>query len=1734
MKKLSSIFLMFFFLVPVTLFAQQKEKPVRFSSGDFVTGNNIEKQSFKKQDIQSTLFGGSYFVLVQFAVLPSKQNREDLQRSGVQLETYTPGNAYLATIKNDFTFGSAKQFGIVSINQVPALYKMSRQLANYLPPTNKKNGSLVAVAYYKSLPKNIVQKELQNAGAIVVTTKYTTTNIIFIEADKKIINAVAALPFVSSLTLQVLEDKPLNYFSRAAHGVSGLNALNGKNLNGKGITIGLGDNADVSTHVDFSGRLILRTPAAPTSHGTHVAGTIAGAGIINIKYRGMAAKATLINQYFSDIITNAPTYIADNNMVLSNNSYYSSEDYCPGEGVYDMLSNYADDQLGTYKQLLHVVAAGNDGTLTCSPFPLSFGTIKSGWQCAKDVLTVGAINVQDYSIASFSSRGPVADGRIKPEITANGWEVTSTTPYNNYGLNSGTSMASPAVTGVLSLLYERYRQLHGGNNPASALIKALVCNTAEDLGNAGPDYTFGFGMLNARRAVEAMDSNHYFVNTIADGGTAAQTITVPANTRRLKVILYWTDTAAAPNAAATLVNDLDVTVISPSASVHYPLKLNPDPLHVNDIATEGADHTNNIEQVVIENPAAGNYSINVSGFSIPFGPQQYVTCYEIVRPSVTVEYPFGGETLVPGEAENIRWNAYGNEGNSFTIDYSADNGTSWTTINNNVPSTANTYVWTVPATVTNNALIRVSRNGTLLSGQSHFDFIILGQPVVTATNACEGAVQLNWPPLTNVTSYDILQLTGDSMKVIGNTGSTTFLLQGLDKNATTWLGVAAKNGAFSGRRSMSVSALPNSGACTLSAFNNDITVDSILSPNTARLHFAAENNARAPVKILIRNLGATAVNGPFNVSFNYGSATVTETIPASLPAGSTYTYTFTGLYPIGASGYQYNFKAWATLAADGNHLNDTAYKTVKLINNDPVTVLPLLENFESMPDSEFIQQEMAIGGNKYLDFSASTLRGRARTFVNTGFALSGNRSITLDQWPANNLTNVDSLTLNYNLVNFASDQLRFGFNYNNHGQANYPGNKIWVRGSENNAWVQAYDLFINQAGLGQWRHGLINISDVLGNATPAQTITPTFQIKIGEEGNTSANSIMPLTDIDDGYTFDDLIMEQAFNDLELKKLNSPQRTGCGLTANNPVSVTIKNYNNTTLNNINVSYQVNGGTVVTETITSIAPGQSLDYTFLHTADLSAYIDYSINAWIHYAGDSYPANDSILNYTFHNTPVISTYPYLQSFEADDGNFYTNGNNSTWQWGTPAKTIINKAANGNKAWVTNLTGNYNNNETSYLYSPCFDVSSLVQPMLSFSHIFNIELDYDYTWVEYSTDGINWQKLGTATSGTNWYDNATLNNWRASNNKWHVASIQLPPALTNVRFRFVMSSDGGVTMEGVGIDDIHVFDEAPVYTGPPLTGLTQNVSGTGWIDYMAGGKKIVSLNANGSNLGATEVQVFPYSGAVRNSNNQYYLSRNIVVRPANVPGGNVGVRFYFTDAEADSVITANNCAACSAVNDAYELGVTKYSGDNNDEDDSLANDQTGFFQFIPLAGRTIVPNDNGYYAEFTVNNFSEFWLSKSIVTPPSAGNCPGATITYTTVLTGTSFQWQEDNGNGYTNISNGLHYAGATTNVLQLIGLPTAYNGYKYRCVVNGVSDAPVTLRFSMVWNGSASTDWFTAANWDCGAVPDQYTDVVVPGGLANYPFINSDAAVKSIHAHPGAPVTVGNGIKFTVTGK
>lgn len=1380
----------------------------------------------------------------------------------------------------------------------------------------------------------------------------------------------------------------LNNNNRGVHGVQALSVPVGRNLEGQGVAIGVGDNGDPSSATDFTGRLINRTGLPIQNHATHVTGTTGSAGLVNARYRGMAPKATLIAQNSSDILVHTPNYFNEYGMVLTNNSYYIGDVGCPGNGEYDILSNYADAQLQAYPEMMHIFAAGNDGNITCSPFSQSYATIKSGFQCAKNVLTVGGLDNGTFSFDPQASRGPVQDGRLKPEISAGSASIWSNRNNNGYGPSWGTSMAAPTATGAMALLYERYRQMNGGANPPGALIKALMVNGADDMGNPGPDFTFGFGLLNARNAVEMLENNNLFINSVSNGGNVVLNINgVPAGTHQLKILLYWPDVPAAPNAPSTLVNDLNMEVTEPGGAVtHQPLILDPAAGSVNNLAVEGIDNRNNIEQVVINNPPAGNFTITITGASVPSGPQEFYVVYQVINPGVIVESPFGGEKWAPGDFHFIRWHAFGGDGNPFTIEYSIDNGSSWLPIAS-VPSTARTYFWNLPAGIsTTDARVRVTRDNVGFTDLSDYTFTILAEPPsFVTTNACRGYSNLTWNAVPSATSYEILMLRGSEMTPVASTTGTSYLLGGLWKDSAYWVSVRAMMGVVPGRQAVSRSVIPNSGACTLAALDNDFTVDSLVAPLTGRANTSTQPGT-GPINIHVRNLDNAASTGNWDISYQVNGGPVTTESSSAIIGASTFT-TFTSVSTIDFSTPgTYILKIWVDHAGDTQKANDTLVRIIKHLQNDPITLSPTFtEGFETAAAATYSSRTLGFEGLDRADFNANNANGRARTFINNGIARTGNRAATLDQIRYSASSTTDSLTTTFNLSSYNSThQLWLDFFYRNHGQ-DFPAanNRVWIRGSDLGAWIPVFDLPTNDpTHFGVYRASTpVNITEALANAVPAQTVSSSFQVKFGQQGFTSANSVITNGNLDDGFSFDDITITNALNDVGIQAIVSPNLTSiCALTTTETVEVRVKNYSNVVLNNVAVSYRVNGVTI-NEVIPTLNPGQVYVYTFTQTANLAAFQQYILDAWVNYPGDNYSNNDSLLNNIFHTTPLITTYPYLEGYESNNGYWYTGGIVSSWEWGAPANTIIDKAANGNNAWVTSLNGDYNNSEQSYLYSPCFDLSSLTQPVFSFSHIFRTEddCDCDMHWVEYSLDDVTWIKLGNETGGTNWYDHALLDAWQTSRTSWHVSSYDVPVNAAKVRFRIVMSADPFLTFEGVGVDDVHVFDKAAIYTGADITsGLTQAVSGTDWIHFTSGGMRIASINPNGQDLGSTQVKVyFNNTGSDRYSNTQYYLDRNLVIQPTNAPTGNVSVRFYFTEAEAVNLVTATGCSYCTTLSDAYMAGVTQYSNAIAEENGILGDNASGIYTFKTPAQVLVAPYDNGYYAEYQVSNFSEFWIN-------------------------------------------------------------------------------------------------------------------------------------------------------------
>ncbi len=1570
---------------------------LQLQGGSFIPSKNITSEALNA--VQQRAVGGRSFVVLQFEQIPTIGDRTQLATAGIELLDYIPANAYTAIVTGSLDAVLLQKLHARAIVELTPAQKMQTRLAKGNIPSHavKIPGTIdVWISFPKTFSFEIVSAELLAKNFELNDIRFKDYRIIGLRIAVERLSELAALPIIDYVQAAPAEDQLLNNKSMLNARANVIRSSLGRNLTGQGVVIGIGDDSNPVRHMDFAGRMINRNVLSGGAHGIHVMGTAAGAGILDERYIGYAPKASIIAQTVSNVLTNIPAYVQDYGMVITNNSYGNIVDDCETFGVYDLYSRILDQQASAYPQLQNVFAAGNSGRMICGNYVPTFGNVLGGYQSAKNIIAVGNTTEND-SLTYTSSKGPVRDGRIKPEITAQGKIVASSWPTNIYSFNTGTSMAAPAVAGGLALLYQHYRQLNSGNNPKAGLMKALLCNGATDLGNPGPDYSYGFGWMNLLRSAIMLENNNYFSNSIATGNTQDQVIAVPANTARLKVMLYWNDTAASVLASQALVNDLDLEVIDPSSNTVLPFLLDTIPANVNNPAGTGVDHINNIEQVVIQNPAAGNYILRVKGTAVNLNPvQEYFLVYDTIPVSTTLTYPTGREKFFPGDSLYISWDSWGGPANTFTLEYSKDNGGNWTTISNNVAAGLRQYKWFIPAgDTTDQARIRVTKNSTAQVSTSEV-FTIIGNTTVTLSAVqCEGYIAINWTPVIDATDYEVMILQGDEMIPVATTTATNYSFSGLSKDTTYWVTVRPRINGNPGRRAYAISRLPNNGTCAGTISDNDLKVDSIIAPATSgRLFTASALSNSVPVTIRIKNLDDAVSSSGIDVSYYInGVLQQTETISPSIAALSTYNHTFSLNADFSALG-TYILETKLVKATDPVTRNDSLSRIIRQLDNQPITIaqLPWVDNFNSLPEQTIMVKQMGLTGSDRYDFVSSTAFGRIRSFINSGIAYSGNRALTLDVERYTAAGNTDSLTGTFNLATFtaASDDIRLDFRFKNHGQLSDPANKVWIRGSEAGNWIPVYDLFANQNEPdGSYKlSSSIELSDSL--AAYGQNFSTSFQVRWGQRGQFIAAD----NDGRSGYTFDDIRLYSVVNDIQMISIDTPVSNSCNLGNAVPVQVTVRNSANSTIINVPVVLEVNGTIVATELIPSVAANTTVQYTFNPgVADLSALGNHTVRVWVNLLTDTYHENDTT-SVTITNSPVVSSFPYLQNFETNNGSWRTGGENSSWEYGTPNSVKIKRAASGSKAWKTKLTGYYNDKELSYLYSPCFDLTGMTNPSLSFSLALDIEdcgpaVLCDAAWVEYSTDGRTWLKLGAFGAGTNWYNrNYTGTHvWSTQNyTRWHVATAALPTTANNsLRLRFVFNSDGGVSREGIAIDDIHVYDNIyGIYTGPTMGApVMQSIPGgvNTWVDFTTGGKLVASVQPNNQDMGDTYAQAYIHTGAVRSSDGQYYHNRNITIKPdpllVNL-ADSATVRFYFLDSETEALIAATGCGSCTKPSMAYELGVSKYSDPNDAvEDGSLGNSLGSYWSFINATNAVKVPFDQGYYAEFKVKNFSEFWLN-------------------------------------------------------------------------------------------------------------------------------------------------------------
>jgi hypothetical protein len=460
----------------------------------------------------------------------------------------------------------------------------------------------------------------------------------------------------------------------------------GFSLNGAAETLGVWDEGAIRLeHQEFGGRVVQGdSPEAYSDHSTHVTGTMIASGV-NASAKGMShggnVRAFDWNNVVAEMAAEAAAgmhtsnhswgYITGWNQNQSTGAWtwYGSTSLSPTIdykfGYYDATSRDWDNLAVAAPTFLMCKSSGNDrgdgpsgsishshsgesGTFTDS-HQKDGGT--TGFDCisymgvAKNVLTIGAVNdlTGGYTTpaavvgSSFHGWGPVDDGRIKPDIVANGVNLTSpiSTSATAYGVLSGTSMSSPSVTGSVGLLLQREKNLWGSNAWRSSTIKGIILHTADESGAAnGPDYKFGWGLMNTLKAVQLMTTDsangggfNIREAILSQGGSIVFNVESDG-TQPIRASICWIDPAANPVApvlnstALMLINDLDIRVLN-GPTTYYPWIL--DPANPNTAATTGDNFRDNVEQIHIGTPPAGIYTVSVTHKGVLSGGSQNVS-----------------------------------------------------------------------------------------------------------------------------------------------------------------------------------------------------------------------------------------------------------------------------------------------------------------------------------------------------------------------------------------------------------------------------------------------------------------------------------------------------------------------------------------------------------------------------------------------------------------------------------------------------------------------------------------------------------------------------------------------------------------------------------------------------------------------------------------------------------------------------------------------------------------------------------------------------------------------------------------------------------------------------------------------------------------------------------------------------------------------------------------------------
>jgi len=520
------------------------------------------------------------------------------------------------------------------------------------------------------------------------------------------------------------------------------------------------------THQEFGGRVVqMDSPSGTHYHSTHVAGTMIAAGVVS-NAKGMSYQASL-DAYDWDYDDSEIAAAAAAGLLVSSHSYgYATGwwygNYTQGEdwywwgdvtisetedwnfGFYSDITALWDDIAYDAPYLTICKSAGNDrndhgpgsaGHWYWDPDTEDWDWSTAirdwdggadGYDCnshvgvAKNILTVGAVDdipggytqPSDVDMSSFSAWGPTDDGRIKPDIVANGISLYSTynTGDDQYVSLSGTSMSTPNVSGSVGLLVQHYQNTHSSATPRAATIKAVIIHAADEAGsNDGPDYEYGWGLMNTAEAADVIaedEVDDYVIMEDVLSNSETETYSYASSgTEPIRVTVVWTDVPGTPPTPSLnpttpmLVNDLDVRLEWNETTTYYPWILNPS--SPGNAATTGDNTLDNVEQIYLESPSAGAYTVQVSHKGTLSSDQYYsIIVTGLTLPSTSIDDLVisveSGNAVLYWTSSASNFNIYGST-NPFGAGTLLDTETTTTWIDYNTAARPSPYFYYVTA-----------------------------------------------------------------------------------------------------------------------------------------------------------------------------------------------------------------------------------------------------------------------------------------------------------------------------------------------------------------------------------------------------------------------------------------------------------------------------------------------------------------------------------------------------------------------------------------------------------------------------------------------------------------------------------------------------------------------------------------------------------------------------------------------------------------------------------------------------------------------------------------------------------------------------------------------------------------------------------------------------------------------------------------------------------------------------